>query len=86
MYLSCFLCTILTYFPGPKRELQCKLRLRSRGPVGSLESVIGALKGYKKEKSPQRSGWSFILKVPPSIKATYYKPLSPLEHFLLSAF
>lgn len=85
-YLSYILCIILTYFPGPKKELQHKLRFRSRRPAGSLESVIGALKGYKKKKSPQRSGWSFILRVPPSIKATYYKPLSPLEHFLLSAF
>lgn len=51
-YLSYFLCTIWTYFPGPKKALQCKLRLRSRGPVGSRESVIGALKGYEKEKKP----------------------------------
>jgi hypothetical protein len=58
-----------------------------------LESVIGALKGYKKKKKKKKRekkthrGVDDLLYLKfPSIKATYYKPLSPLEHFLLSAF
>lgn len=55
--MSYFLWTILTYFLSPKKELPRKLRLRSRGPVGSLESVIGALKGYKKKKKKPTEEW-----------------------------
>lgn len=50
-----------------QRKLQCKPRICSRGPVGSLESVIGALKGYGrgKKKAHRRVDDLLYLKFPP---------------------